>query len=54
MDIFPALTCFGVDNTASRVYYLDTSGDVSGEKEYEGHVHELAWVGSGWVSKRII
>jgi hypothetical protein len=30
------LTCFAVDGSAPRVYYLD------------GHVHELAWGGRAW------
>jgi hypothetical protein len=34
-----ALTCFGVNGSDSRVYYIDLSD----------HVNELAWVNGGWV-----
>jgi hypothetical protein len=35
-----ALTCFGVDGSDSRVYYLASSNN---------HVIELAWAGDHWV-----
>ena len=39
-----ALTCFGVNGSASRVYYIDA----------DGHVNELAWLNGGWVVNRLL
>ncbi len=39
-----ALTCFGVNGSDSRVYYVDT----------QGQVNELAWLNGGWVFNRVL
>lgn len=39
-----ALTCFGVNGSDSRVYYLDAAG----------HVNELAWLNGGWIFNQLL
>jgi hypothetical protein len=39
-----ALTCFGVNGSDSRIYYIDAND----------HVNELAWVNGGWVHNTLL